>query len=146
VEEDPVSAEEESIELDESDDSPIGGESPPRLPLSSSILDDRLRFEECEECAQVPRRDEVDGDAVKLTVGICFFHRADRSVEVVSESDTGEVDVGGGTVDMRLAVRRVDFPDRFFRDANAACCLARTVSYSARCLDDNFSKSASDIR
>ena len=90
-EDDPESDEEESIELDESDDSPMRGESPP--PLSSSILDDRLRFEE--ECARLPRPDEVGRDAVKLTVGICFFHRDDRSVEAVPESDPWVADVDG---------------------------------------------------
>lgn len=152
-EDDPVSEEEESIELDESDSSPMEGESPP--PLLSSILDDRLRFDK--ECARLPRPDEGGRSGVKLTVGICVFHLDERSVEAVPEPDTGMPDVVGtlsrGEAEGRdgedkvswPAARRIDVPDRVFRDAKAACCMARAASYSARCVDDSFSKSASAI-
>jgi hypothetical protein len=66
--EEEVSEDEEPSELDSSDDSPLEGESPP--PLSSSILEERLRLDE--ESANGSRAAE---DPVKSTFrGILSFH------------------------------------------------------------------------
>ena len=88
MEEDPVSEDEESpdSELDESDEPPMEGETPPVL--SSSIRDVRLRFDGGDARWSRPLADAAEEDAVKLTVGIFCFHRGDLSGREASESDT----------------------------------------------------------